>query len=523
MRARPARTQSASMACALHNESCRPNSVLRRRSHRRSALGATLVEMLTVLGISTIVMGIGAAHFTTIRQVDDLVTERRVAQQRARVAMERICRYIRNAVEVVAITPSADSEGSITVRDNDGVEDVLEQEPGTAYLRAMVVAGTPYQLASEIESLHYTGYDTTREVPETEPNRIRGVKVKMVAKVVDSADTIAITSSVRLRKEVRDLSARSSISYATKSAITLGIGCQQWGLGYGEPDDQGAYLDKEDGEAYGGFQPGEYTGEVKAIFAGIRTEYKDHDLRVIVRHGSSILLDDTYIKESHLEPTKDTWVWRWLDITNSRASWTHEDIDDLSIEVRDPGSDVKCYFDCFAIRAFFDPIETTFVWASQEGTWSCTNEWTNGFNGTGALDGSYAQGSWDPELKQSYRATPPAKDDEILTVRMCINGYVPSAFTDDYMKARVERSTGETAEYQLYAADFAPFVGVANQGNIMRYVNHVAWTWEELTNHEIWFEPKRSGSQDSSLFADSVGWKIVHVPVSNQRTLTWSE
>ena len=506
-----------------HRTTCRP-AANRRRRHGRAAAGATLVEMLTVVGISAVVMGIGAAHFATIRQVDDLITERRVAQQRARVAMERISRYIRNATEVVAITPAADTEGSITVRDNHGVDHVLERTPGATYLRFRVVGGTNYQLASEIDSLYYIGYDTSGPVPETEPGRIRIVQIKMVAKVVGSTDTIAITSQAQLRKRTVEVGAAETLSYATASVTTGDDPIGSRANGYGPPDSLGAYLQGEQGQKFQGFALGTHTGTVQSMFVGFRTYYKDHDFGLRVRHGTTVLVDDFLTKEEHLRATTDIWVWHWQDITNTRASWTDEDIDDLSIEVRDTGSNAKCYFDCFAVRAFFQPVQTTFVWASQEGSWAASNDWPNGANAIAAPDGLYAQGIWDPELRQSYRgASVPANDDEILTAHVCINGYVSSAFADDYLKVWIERSTGEKEEYRLYAAGFAPFVGSGNQGNILRHVNHVAWTWSEFSNYEIWFEPKRSGSADSSLFADAVGWRIVHVPASNQRTLEWSE
>jgi len=86
--------------------------------------------------------------------------------------------------------------------------------------------------------------------------------------------------------------------------------------------------------------------------------------------------------------------------------------------VRDPGTgDADAEFDSFAIRAFFDPPPTLFLWADREGkgtNWP--NQWSSPEKAFGEPDDAFAIGQWSSEQSQAYRTAKASSKDEIVAV-----------------------------------------------------------------------------------------------------------
>ena len=487
----------------------------------RHAQGTSLIEVLFVVATSAVVLSGAAAHFRTLRQTNDLTDARREALQNARVALDRLARDLRAAKTITSLTAPTNTAGSITITDSSGVNHVYSLVGSE--IRCGLLAATDL-LAANVKSLSFQGYDGLGTVPETNPGGIDAVQISLTASIPNSTGTIPLATRVRLRRQTGG-ACRSYASYAAAYTTTLGSGLSNPTNAYGAPNGTLARLGDTRGGRYSGFGPGSYTGTVYCVLAGTRLYHYKNSLQLTIRYDSTVLLDKTYTN-SDLAPVHGLLGWWWLDITSTRKSWTATDLDNLSIEVRDPGaSKTQVDFDCFVIRSFFDPPKTTFIWADRLG--KLVNNWQSPANAFGAPNSAYATGSWTNEDYQSFGFAAPTSKDEILTVAACVQGYVTATIADDRMQANCAPSGkgwGYGTTHNLVASDLNPFVGFLKQGAITSdLTNDRVWAWGDFGTYEARFFLDRVDGADAALWADAVGWRVLCAPSGGKGISQWSE
>jgi len=494
-------------------------------SNTRGTRGASFLEILLVVSLSAMLVVGAASYFRTLRQVSDLAHKRREALQNARVVLERIVRRIRPAKQIVAITPEAEPAGSITIRDFDEVNYVFALQGTEVYYG--IDAATDL-LATAVQSLRFQGYSSEGPRPPEEPAGIEAVQISISTAIPGTLKTIDLTTRVRLRRDVDFNQVRSTTSYASAYEKTLGGGLSNPSCAFGAPDDNYALCREDDGGRYYGFDTGQHTGEVQSIYAGLRVNRIGGLLQVIVRHDTTILFDRSYTEEE-LDPVSRTWGWWWIDLSGLQAGWTDQDIDNLSIEVRDPGtSGTKVRFDSFAILAAFDAVQTSLFWADREGGGACPNEWTNASNALGEPDDLHATGQWNTEDWQSFAFPVPDSNDLIVTIHLLLECYLSSSVALDELEIR----TAPPADNPLLGPEHVlidelnAYVGPANEGTLeVDLTNDRPWVWDDLETHEVRFHLDRNGDPDTfrTLHVDAVGWRVVHRAPPERGIRIWSE
>jgi len=503
-------------------------------SGRSRQRGATLLEVVIVVAISALVVGGVAAQFRTLRQVTTRVEQRRETLQRVRVAFERMGRLIRQAKAITAITQPTDPQGSISILDFSDQTHVFQLINQSLYYGSSVPADQ--LLAEGFQELCFEGYDANGPVSPSTPWDIDGVRVEATAAVPGTGETVSLATFVRLRRQVVEAQVRSVTCYATQYQTTLGAGLEKASRGLYEPDQRSARLRGRCGGRYYGFSQSRYAGPIYYILAGFRMRYRGGSLEVVARDGSSSIYSHTF-SPSELAHVKGKTVWWWIDLTDLRYGCDEGDIADLSIEVRDPGTgDADAEFDSFAIRAFFDPPPTLFLWADREGkgtNWP--NQWSSPEKAFGEPDDAFAIGQWSSEQSQAYRTAKASSKDEIVAVHACINGYIsisggsgglPQSL-DEALKVRIAKPNEKAdagVEHSRTIAEMLDRVDFSRRGEVLFDVtNDDKWTWRSLDDYEIRIKLDPDGSTAASLRADAVGWRIIYLGTSQRGVSQWSE
>jgi len=499
-----------------------------RARNKKSA--ATLLEVVIVVAISALVIGGVAAQFRTLRQVTTTVEQRREALQRARVALDRMSRFIRQAKGVVSISAPTDTQGSISVLDFDDQTHVFQLIDQALYCGTTTPADQ--LLAQGFQELRFEGFDADGAVAPDSPDDIDAA----TAIVPGTNDTLQLSTFVRLRRQVVQAQIRNVTMYATRYETTLGPGLQNPTRGLYAPDGKYARLRASRGGRYYGFSQSKYSGPIPRILAGFRMRYRGGSLRVVVRKGWRSIYSRTF-SPGDLAHVKGKAVWWWIDLTDLWYGWDETDISDLSIEVRDPGTrDANANFDSFAIRAFFDPPPTVFVRADREGKGTkWPNQWSFPEKAFGAPDGAFAIGQWSTEQSQAYRTAKASSDDEIISVHAYINGYIAVGggfwglleSLDDALKLRVAKprdAATSGVEHSRTIAEMLDRVGYGQRGDILFDVtNDRKWTWRSLDDYEIRIKLDRNRSTAASLRADAVGWRVTYLGASQKGVSQWDE
>ena len=487
----------------------------------RPTRGASLLEVLMVISIGTVLIAGAAAHFRTLRQVSDLAASRQEALQNARVAFERIARQIRTARQVAAI--SADT-ATITLLDFNDVTHIFALQ-GTD-IRCGNAAATDL-LAAGIQSLSFQGYDKDGPLPAEQAASIDAVEVALVAVIPGTTQTVDLATRVRLGRELDFFQVRSSTSYASQYATTLGSGLTNPTYAFGESD--GLYAECKDncGGRYSGFAHGPHYGVVHSIYAGLYMNHKSGSLQIIVRYDNTVLLDRTY-SDADLKPVHDNWGWWWINLTSLRAQWLDDDVDHLSIEVRDPGpGNTNVRFDALCIAAYFDPVQTDLFWANSTGSGACPSEFTNPALAFAAPDDQYATGHFEGEDWQSYAFNVPDSRDAIVSLQVRLDGYFSSLFLASYIELRTALATEAKDKGVLHTidvVDLLPFVGSASKGTILVDItNDRAWTWNDLKTFEVRLHLRDHDIVSLVYQLDAIAWRVVHRAAVERGIRTWSE
>jgi len=450
------------------------------------------------------------------------------------VAFERMGRLIRQAKAVTAITQPTDPQGSISILDFSDQTHVFQLTNGTLYYGTADPADQ--LLAEGFQELRLEGYDANGPVPPSSPGDIDAVRVEATAAVPGTGETVSLATFVRLRRQVVEAQVRDVICHATQYQTTLGAGLEKASRGLYEPDSRVARLRARRGGRYHGFSQSKYNGPIHFILAGIRMRYRNGSLQVVIRRGWWAIYSHTF-SPSELAHVKGRAVWWWIDLTALHDGWDEGDIPDLSIEVRDPGTgDADAQFDSFAIRAFFDPPPTLFLWADREGNGTeWPNQWSSPEEAFGRPDEAFATGAWASEQSQAYRTPRATGEDESVAVHACIKGYISISggswgllqSLDEALKVRIAKPNEKAdagIEHSRTIADMLDRVGFSRRGHILFDVtNDRKWNLQSLDDYEIRIKLDPDGSTAASLRADAVGWRIIHLGTSQRGVSQWSE
>lgn len=485
--------------------------------------GVSLVEMMLVTSISALLVAGAAAHLRALRHVGNEVGARREALQNVRVAIDRIARHIRAAKAIADIRPPGNPEGSITITDATDANHVFRRLSDDTLCYGTDAATE--LLASGISELHFRGFDAQGEVPSNEPERMEAIEITLTAAVPDTADTITLTTRVRLRRQVGG-AARIALSYAS----TYGRheeGLRNYWRAFGPPDGRYALTGDDWGARFSGFAPPRYTGTVHRIYVGFYMRHIRGDgLDLEVKLGRRTILERKY--EDVFGGVHDAAGWWWVDITDTRPKWDDEDIANLSILVNDSGNG-EFALDSVAVRALFDEPEVVTLWAHRQGGFFYPHEWLNPANAFGSPDRAYATGTDDPRSDmQSFRMAVPDPDSgvEILSVHVCINGY----FTRRLGRSdELDIGTALPTEWyrsgtwhRLQESYLKAFVGSNKQGDMLLDVTtDRAWTWADLSTLEIRVHVDTEDSR-SHLMADAIGWRVTYI-TGGKGISGWSE
>jgi len=491
---------------------------------RRTTRGLSLLEMLLVVGISSVLIAGVTTHLRTLGVTAGTAHQRREALQNSRVAIDRLARQVRNAQSVTAISPAGDTQGAISLLGFNGDTHTFALT-GTDLCYGTSTPDT--LLATGIQSLAFTGHDPDGTVPPAEPDRIDSVAIDLTA-ALPGAAAAAVHETTRVRLASRthvDTPFLHTSDTSLYTQTTLAGIIDYWKVNGTEPDDEWAQFKEFGGGRYSGFNNGGHTGDIHTITLGFRCEFKKGALGLCIRHNSTTLFHRVYTY-GDLESIKDKKIWWWFDLTPMRTTWTGDDIPALSIEVWDPTHhDAEVKFDTFVLRAIFGPAQTSYFWADREGSDKFDTEWLSPSYAFGAPDGLHAVGDFDDLTEHSFRATVPSKGLEIFTVESCIRGHVSQTLTEGCLTLRNalgHLGGGVGIEHFLHTARLNRFVGSDNQGDILVDVTRDrSWTWADLDalEHRITLDKDTS---EHLLKADAVGWRVIHAPAV-RRIAKWSE
>jgi len=484
--------------------------------------GVTLIEVLLVVSISAILMAGAAMHFRSLRQASDVAQARREALQNARVALDRMARYIRAAKAIADISSRQDVAGSITITDFDDANHVFALQGSELHYG---IDSADSLLASGVQALSFQGFDAAGEVPENEPERIEAVQVTLTVAIPGTSGTFDLATRTRLRRQVATGGCRMAMSYTT-SYRRHDAGLPDYSRVFGAPD--GDYTDTGDewGARFDDFEAPAYTGTVYRIQVGFYLRHiSGEGVEVEIKRGGAKLLKTKYT--NIFEPYDDEWGWWWIDITDTRSSWTHSDVGRLEVKIKDERNG-RFALDSVAVRTVFDEPDSTFFWADQEGGPGYDKEWLDADEAFGAPDASYATGKDDGDCdKQSYGISAEAGDDEILAVQACINGYVASK-AEDKVELRVapsDESSEAGIKHELKKGYLKGFVGQSNQGDmIVDVTGDYRLTWSDLNNLEIRIRVATRRNKHLDIKADAVGWRVIHASQGGGKGVSgWSE
>jgi hypothetical protein len=479
--------------------------------------------VLFVVTSSATLVAAAALHFRGLRQVGDIAHARREAMQNARVALERMARQVRAAKAIAAVTAPSDTAGAITITDMSDANHVFEFQAGRIEYG---IDKAKDHLATGIAALTFQGYNASGAVPEESPEAMEGVEISLSAAIAGTSDTFDLTTRAHLRRQAPVIAIRHTRSYAAAHTRTLGA-IRRPERALGKPTGSLATLGNGDGGRYDGFDRGTETGTVLSMLAGLRMRHSRDDLRVIIRHDTTVLFDTTYTAED-LDPIHWKLRWWWIDLTALRPLWTDADIDRLSIELQDPGPGrTSMRLDSFCILALFDPAEPT-IWADAPGGGACPNEWADADNALGAPDDVYAVGGWDGEDYHSFPMPDPGFDGILVALELWIEAYLSSPVDRDDIHVRcAPRTAGKETGSRIELDDEAlnGFVGSANEGRIVVGLTHYRdWTRAELRDYEVRLKLDRDDDPLSSreFHVDAVGWRLVFIPTV-RGIGSWSE
>ncbi|MFP4057487.1 MAG: type II secretion system protein J [Candidatus Brocadiia bacterium] len=493
----------------------------------RARAGATLLESLLVLAVGAVILAGAAAHFRTLRQVGAATRSRREALQRARVALDRMARHIRQAKAIASIT-----DASITVLDFEDTRHVFRLS-GDELLYGVNVAEE--LLAEGIRTLQFQGLSGGGDAEPSNPGTIDAVAIRLAAAVPDSDESIELATCVRLRRQVGAGQVRVRTWYASTSFPTAGGGVSDPELAYGEPDEQYAHLASGAGGRFEGFDPQMDRQPVHRIAVGFRMRYATGSLRVTARLGRRSLREVTY-EPQDLQGVQGEDAWWWIDITEERRRWSTDDVSRLSVEVEGPaGSGTDIPFDAFAVQALLDAPGETFVWADRTGDGSpCPSQWQSPDLATGSPDDARATGEWESEDWQAFRMPASASEDEIVAVYACVEGYIEMRrgrgrpmLRDGVLEVRaVEPDAGldQGIPHGKTVRDLRDYIGSHREGLIaFDLSNDRAWTWDDLARLELRVHLVRDGSTGASLRADAVGWRVLTRAAAEKGVSQWTE
>ena len=489
----------------------------------RRTNGTSLLEVLLVVAVSAVLVTGAAAHFRSLRQVGDTTRARREALQNARVALDRMARAVRAALEIKDVkSPNAGNELIQLGMPADDCKFELKEGD------LLYDGADDGALATGVTLFRIAGFDAQGNVvPNGEPQLMRRVALTVAVGIAGTSDSVQYTTSVRLRTEPIAGENHAATYYASHHTQTAGQ-IADADEAFDKADGSFAQCRDEDGGRFGGFDPGDDAGAIGYISAGFRLYHLSSSLRVIIAKEGVVLVDETFL-DIDLPPWANRWGWMWFDLTHLQASWDQDDVRKLSIEVSDPGPGrTSVDLDCFALKVIYGRPCIRMLWADREGGSQWPKEWINADQALREPDGLTAEGrDHDTYDMQGYRATVPTPDSnpEITAVELCIHGSVAAAVALGAVEVRVALADGPETEgtiHALFPRHLNQFVGLANQGNMLIDITgYDDWTWHKLDEREIRLHVDTGGGRD--LHVDAVGWRIIYPAETSSGISGWSE
>ena len=483
--------------------------------------GTSLLEVLFVSAVSAIIVTGAAMQFRTVRQVSDLVQQRRDATQNGRVALSRMARQLRGAKGIVAITEPEDSAGSITIADWDSVNHVFTLV-GTELLYGVDTA--EHLLAENIQAFEVRSFNSSGAASHSKPDEIVSVEISLETPIPGSAETRTVSTRAYIRHSGLGVPvARTSKSYAT--VYTPGDdGIADYWNCYGEPDGLFGYSPaKISGELHG-YSTGAYTGRVYRIFAGLYMKGFVRPCSMYVKwNGTEITSYEFTSKEG--DDYETAFNWKWLDITDALPSqqlWQHSDIPAVAIGIDGNG---LTQIDAACVRAFYDPPQTADFYAEAQG--SGPNEWGSPDRALGIPDDVYAFGTWaSSSAKQTYRTTvTDLEEAEILSVHVLFELFVaPVDANCSLSAALVDPNEPSGTSPEQAVSDLSPWAGSYNENehNVeLDFSYDRPWSQAEINSRELYAVAGGTGS--TTIGVDSICWRIVYVPKTGKGILRWEE
>jgi len=492
----------------------------------RRTRGTTLLELVIVVGISTLLVSGAALHFRTIRQVSDLTQRRREARQNALVALTRIARHIRSGVSVDEIKGyDPVNHDYLYVSDPNTLYTFYKNKNSPDLLYGI---NTPTAVLAKNVTVEFRGYNASGLVDPSRPADMYAVQVTASAAIAGTTEKVSVSTLVRLRNKRPADEVGQTVSYATDYVTAEKGGLLNYANAFGPPDEQFASPTKDGAGTLFGFARGDNRGAIKRIYAGIRIRYRAGRMKVRVFYDGTKIFENTeYGHNIPLDQYLNTWGWLWIEITSLRGSWIDTDIPRLKIYAKNEDGNLDLDFDSFAIKALFDSPLSALYWADREGGNNYPKEWTFVDSAFGAPNNVYATGYWPGEDRHSFRMTVPANTDTIMAVHAAIEGYIVPPYKDDKIEFRTALPTdGEaTGTHRDATKDngLTTIVGALNEGIITVDMSaDREWTWADLSNYELRVKLKKGG-EPTTFMADSVGWKVFYVPPPARGIRLWSE
>jgi len=166
------------------------------QNQRTARGGFSLMElivttaMLATLSASCMVI-VRTSYTAWNRHEDDLAQ-----RQQGLVVLQHIIRHTRQAASVIAISPSTETSGSISMLDAAGNILVWQHNAGTKEVRFGITTATNV-LATNIEELGFVAFKADGTTPTTDPGLIHVVQCTTKINITRPAGTETIATSNR--------------------------------------------------------------------------------------------------------------------------------------------------------------------------------------------------------------------------------------------------------------------------------------------------------------------------------------
>ena len=173
--------------------------------NNRNDSGFTLVEILVVISIIAIITVAVSSYVRIGGGIWETENKHTEVFQNALIGLDKISRELKQAKEITAVSDPNDPDGYgyIIFKDVNGTSSSFQYKSNGSVSDYLEYGSSGEKMAGPITSLKFQCSQVDGITPTTDPDKIRLIKIDMVAKDSNTAITVPVSSEVSLGNEER--------------------------------------------------------------------------------------------------------------------------------------------------------------------------------------------------------------------------------------------------------------------------------------------------------------------------------